>query len=79
MECVVKGEPEPDVFWEKDGVQVHESKEIQMEFADDDSCTLMFPKSQMALAGTYVCKAVNNVGEATCAATLKVLSKHLIF
>ena len=76
MECIVKGEPEPDVFWEKNGVQVHESEEIQMEFADDDACTLMFPRITMDLAGVYACKAVNSVGEVACEAKLKVVSKY---
>ena len=71
----MKGEPEPDVFWEKDGVQLEETAEIRMEFGEDDSCTLHFTPARPHLAGTYVCKAVNSVGEATCSAMLTVTRK----
>ncbi|XP_033111507.1 muscle M-line assembly protein unc-89-like [Anneissia japonica] len=72
FECIVKGEPEPDVIWLKDGIQIEDGQGVTMEFGDDDSCTLIFPSCQQNLAGTYTCKAFNDHGDATCSAILTV-------
>lgn len=75
FDCIVKGEPEPDIYWLRDGAQIPESTEAIMEYEDDDTCTLVLPAINLHKAGKYTCKAINPHGEATCSAVLTVKSK----
>ncbi|PIK60933.1 putative muscle M-line assembly protein unc-89 [Apostichopus japonicus] len=72
FDCIVKGEPEPDIYWLRDGAQIPESTEAIMEYEDDDTCTLVLPAINLHKAGKYTCKAINPHGEATCSAVLTV-------
>ncbi|KYB28579.1 Muscle M-line assembly protein unc-89-like Protein [Tribolium castaneum] len=75
----VRGDPNPDVIFFKDGVIVEKSDryEVIREHSDRGFYELLIPEVQMSDAGEYKCVASNKWGEDSCEATLKVTTEDL--
>lgn len=76
MDCVIVGQPEPEVIWYHDGKPVKESDDFQLLF-EGDRCTLIIKVAYLEDAGTYKCVAINSGGEASsqCALTVQPVSE----
>ncbi|XP_041477901.1 uncharacterized protein LOC121425834 isoform X6 [Lytechinus variegatus] len=72
LDCVVKGDPAPEVQWYKDDVPVRTSNNLRVECGDEGLCALSFYNTQPEAAGVYTMKAFNVIGEAACKAKLNV-------
>ncbi|KAK2186867.1 hypothetical protein NP493_186g03131 [Ridgeia piscesae] len=72
LQCKISGKPEPDITWCKDGKEIVSGDRIKFLFVDDESQALLISDVQEADMGTYKCRAVNKVGEATCSTTLNI-------
>nr|XP_002739916.1 PREDICTED: myosin light chain kinase, smooth muscle-like [Saccoglossus kowalevskii] len=72
LDCVVVGEPEPDIRWLKEGKEIKESKHHSMDFGDDDSVSLIIAEVNEDDDGEYMCEATNIAGKATSAAEIIV-------
>lgn len=71
LKCTVKGDPEPQVAWFKDGQPVSSSDIIDLKYRQGlASLTIneVFPEDE----GTYVCKATSSLGAAETKCVLKV-------
>ena len=62
LKCKVVGEPEPDIHWYKDGVELKNSRKYKLDFPDDDVAVLIVKETTLDDAGEYTCKAVNSSG-----------------
>lgn len=71
LECELKGEPQPDTEWFRDGDKVKESKRVRMNF-DGKSSSLTFKPSELDDEGKYKCVARNELGSASTTAELLV-------
>ena len=72
FDCKVAGDPEPDIKWLQDGVEIEESKRFIFDYDDDGSCSLIIRRIQDEDEGEYCVKATNSKGEAYCSAELFV-------
>ena len=71
LECELKGEPQPDIEWVKDGESVKASRRVKMEF-DGRLSSLTFKASELDDEGEYKCVARNELGSASSQAELLV-------
>ncbi|KAI8485775.1 hypothetical protein Bbelb_364850, partial [Branchiostoma belcheri] len=71
FEARVSGKPEPRVSWFKNGAEITASERIQIS-RDGSTCVLSIPNPDHEDSGTYVCKADNAAGTASCTAFLLV-------
>ncbi|XP_077406514.1 myosin light chain kinase, smooth muscle-like [Vanacampus margaritifer] len=72
LACQVDGYPHPEVKWLHDDKPLSESSRVKMECGEDGNCSLILSDSQASDAGVYVCRAINQLGAASCSARLKV-------
>lgn len=63
LDCVIVGQPEPEVIWYHDHRPVKESNEIQLLF-QGDRCSLIIQEAFIEDAGEYKVAAINSAGEA---------------
>ncbi|XP_022101402.1 myosin light chain kinase, smooth muscle-like isoform X2 [Acanthaster planci] len=71
LECRVTGEPEPDIYWYRDGVEIGETDpKYRYEFEGEHGVSLVINNARMSDAGTYTCKAVSAAGSAESSAQL---------
>ena len=54
LKCEIKGEPQPDVEWFRDGVQVKASNRVRIEF-DGKVSSLTLKPSELDDQGDYKC------------------------
>ncbi|XP_066498232.1 myosin light chain kinase, smooth muscle isoform X2 [Hoplias malabaricus] len=75
--CQVKGYPDPEVVWIKDG-EVLEEKEgqVQVDYEEDGTCVLTLENVNLQHSGSYSCRAMNVHGEAVCTARLIVADQE---
>ncbi|KAF4518527.1 hypothetical protein B566_EDAN004271 [Ephemera danica] len=71
LDCIITGQPEPEVIWYHDGRPVKESKEVQLLFKGD-RCTLVIKEALVEESGEYRVVAVNSAGEASSTCQLIV-------
>ncbi|XP_074833343.1 immunoglobulin-like and fibronectin type III domain-containing protein 1 [Carettochelys insculpta] len=72
--AVVKGEPAPEVIWKRSKEEMNNPDKYQMSFNDvTDEHTLQINRLTAEDTDLYHCLAVNEYGEAACAAGLKVI------
>ncbi|XP_014485705.1 PREDICTED: uncharacterized protein LOC106750117 isoform X2 [Dinoponera quadriceps] len=71
LDCVIVGQPEPEVIWYHDEQPVKESSDFQLLF-QGDRCSLVIHEAFLDDAGTYKVVAINSGGEASSQCTLTV-------
>ncbi|XP_044021283.1 obscurin isoform X3 [Aphidius gifuensis] len=78
----VKGDPNPDLKFFKDGVLIdskHERIKIITEKSDKGFYELVIPDVHKRDAGKYSCTATNQFGEASCEAVMTVTDEKTLF
>ncbi|XP_025192239.1 obscurin isoform X4 [Melanaphis sacchari] len=74
-----RGAPKPKVQWFKDGNELSNTRNIQINESDDDeSFKLTIQDLRVADSGSYCCKLTNEVGEDMKSAKLKVQDVELL-
>ena len=73
--CKVFGVPEPDIIWYRDNVELKLGDRLSLDYDEEGVCTLLIRDVAMEDVADYTCKATNDVGEATTAASLVVQGK----
>lgn len=71
LQCTVVAEPKPDIQWFKKGVLIKESRRVKL-VTDGQSVSLTVKETRSGDEGEYKCVATNELGSASCAATLTV-------
>lgn len=71
LDCVIVGQPEPEVIWYHDERPVKESTDFQLLF-QGDRCSLIIQEAFAEDAGEYKVIAINSAGEASSKCSLKV-------
>ncbi|XP_019884311.1 titin isoform X6 [Camponotus floridanus] len=71
LDCVIIGQPEPEVIWYHDEQPVKESSDFQLLF-QGDRCSLVIHEAFLDDAGVYKVVAINTGGEASSQCTLTV-------
>ncbi|XP_043525686.1 uncharacterized protein LOC122536948 isoform X6 [Frieseomelitta varia] len=71
LDCVIVGQPEPEVIWYHDDQPVKESADFQLLF-QGDKCSLVIHEALLDDAGVYKVVAINSGGEASSQCTLTV-------
>ena len=71
LECVIIGEPEPEVIWYHDSSLVKESPDVKLQF-QGDKCSLILKSTVFEDAGYYKVVAINSGGEASSLCYLTV-------
>ncbi|CAN9492872.1 unnamed protein product [Ophioblennius macclurei] len=72
LTCLINGYPKPEVKWLQNEKPLSESSRVTVEQLDDGLCSLTLADVEPSDSGVYVCRASNQLGEATCSAKLKV-------
>ena len=70
FECKIRGNPEPEVEWTREGKVLRESKQLTFLYDDEDNCKLIITKGTTADVGEYKVTAWNHHGRATSTARL---------
>uniref|UniRef100_A0A1I7TK31 Ig-like domain-containing protein n=1 Tax=Caenorhabditis tropicalis TaxID=1561998 RepID=A0A1I7TK31_9PELO len=65
LQCVVSGEPFPEIIWEKDGVVLQKDDRITMRIALDGTATLRIRSAKKSDIGQYRVTAKNEAGSAS--------------
>ncbi|KAF0303153.1 Titin [Amphibalanus amphitrite] len=73
LDCVITGQPEPEVIWYHGELPVKESRDYQLLF-HGDRCTLVINSALSEDAGPYSVVAINSAGEASSRCALNVLA-----
>lgn len=71
LDCVIVGQPEPEVIWYHNDRPVKESQDVQLLF-QGDRCTLIVQEAFLEDAGLYRVVAINSAGEANSSCELSV-------
>lgn len=80
LECIISGEPEPNVVWYKDSIEIDslpeplKSSYKQSKFINVRQLTISNADSELQ-SGAYTCKAKNEFGEADCSCGVLIRSK----
>lgn len=69
LDCIIVGQPEPEVIWYHENVPVKESEDVQLLF-QGDLCSLIIKEVFMEDIGEYKVIAINVAGEASSKCTL---------
>ncbi|XP_032801989.2 myosin light chain kinase, smooth muscle isoform X1 [Petromyzon marinus] len=70
FECKIEGYPDPEVIWFRNGQPIKESRQLQIEYDEEGNCSLIITDGSELNGSTFICKAINGLGEATCSARL---------
>ena len=70
--CTFSADPNPEIEWFKDDVRVKESRRLKVE-TDNRTSSLSINETRPADKGQYKCVARNDLGSASCSATLTVM------
>ncbi|MBZ3880630.1 Striated muscle preferentially expressed protein kinase [Sciurus carolinensis] len=71
LKCIITANPPPQVSWIKDGSTLHSEGRLLIR-AEGERHTLLLREAQVADAGSYMATAINELGQASCAASLTV-------
>lgn len=72
LDCVIVGQPEPEVIWYHNDKPVKESPDFQLLF-QGDRCSLVIQEALQEDAGEYKVVALNSAGEASSKCRLSVV------
>ena len=72
LQCTVTAEPAPSLEWFKDGVKVKEGRRVKVQ-SDGVTASISFKETRPDDKGEYNCVATNDLGSASCTASLNVL------
>ncbi|XP_066595731.1 uncharacterized protein [Prorops nasuta] len=73
LDCIIIGQPEPEVIWYHDEKPVKESADFQLLF-QGDKCSLVIHEAFLDDAGVYKVVAINSGGEASSQCIVSVTS-----
>ncbi|XP_001354027.3 uncharacterized protein [Drosophila pseudoobscura] len=76
LDCVIVGQPEPEVIWYHNERPVKESADVQLLF-QGDRCSLIVQEVYQEDAGHYKVVAINSAGETSSSCELKVTPLNL--
>lgn len=71
LTCTVKGDPEPQVTWTKNGKPLSSSEILSLKYKNGVSTLTInevFPEDE----GVFVCTATNSIGSASSQSTIKI-------
>lgn len=71
LDCVITGQPEPEVIWYHEGRPVKESADVQLYFRGD-RCSLVIQEADVEDMGEYKVVAINSAGETSSRCHLTV-------
>ncbi|XP_056663530.1 striated muscle preferentially expressed protein kinase isoform X2 [Monodelphis domestica] len=71
LKCIVTANPPPQVSWQKDGIPLRSSERILVR-DEGERHTLLLQEARLADSGLYTITATNELGQATCNASLSV-------
>ena len=71
MEAEIVGEPQPNITWYKDGIEIQTTEKTKILSNDRNAVLILIDVSKQD-AGEYVLKVENELGEITCKTTLVV-------
>ncbi|XP_066264195.1 muscle M-line assembly protein unc-89-like [Branchiostoma lanceolatum] len=67
-----EGRPKPQLIWYKDDVEIEPGGRFTIEYSNDGSSSLVIPNVRPEDEEEYICRAVNEAGQAMCYADLIV-------
>ncbi|XP_063101693.1 striated muscle preferentially expressed protein kinase isoform X4 [Cavia porcellus] len=71
LKCIITANPPPEVSWHKDGLELRSEGRLLLR-TEGERHTLLLREAQAADAGSYMATATNELGQASCAASLAV-------
>lgn len=74
MDCIIVGQPEPEVIWYHNGRPVKESSDIRLLF-QGDRCSILIQEALTEDSGEYKVVAINSAGEISSQCHLTVIPK----
>ncbi|XP_075172031.1 obscurin isoform X19 [Anomaloglossus baeobatrachus] len=77
LSCQIVGNPVPTVTWEKDKLQIASGGRFKM-VQDGELYQLTIYDLSFEDSGQYICRAINNIGEAFAAVTVKVGEENAV-
>ena len=75
LECHVTGTPAPKITWQKDDIDLDKSSDFVITQING-TCTLKVRRSIRDHSGRYICKAINDGGEANSSCRINVIGKY---
>lgn len=72
LDCIIVGQPEPEVIWYHNGRPVKESADVRLQF-HGDRCSLLIHEALVEDGGEYKVVAINSAGEISSQCNLLVL------
>lgn len=72
LDCVITGNPEPEVIWYHEGRPVKESADVQLIF-QGDRCSMLIQEAYLDDNGEYKVVAINSAGETSSQCVLTVI------
>lgn len=72
LDCIIVGQPEPEVIWYHNGRPVKESADVRLQF-HGDRCSLLIHEALMEDGGEYKVVAINSAGEISSQCCLTVV------
>lgn len=76
LQCIVEGDPEPQIMWSKNGNKISSSEIIDLKYKNGVASLRInevYPEDE----GDYVCKATNSVGSNETKCKLSIQRKYL--
>ncbi|XP_074154764.1 striated muscle preferentially expressed protein kinase isoform X8 [Sminthopsis crassicaudata] len=71
LKCIITANPPAQVSWQKDGTTLQNSERVLIR-AEGERHTLLLQEARLADAGHYTITATNDLGQATCNASVSV-------
>lgn len=72
LDCIIVGQPEPEVIWYHNGRPVKESADVRLQF-HGDRCSLLIHEALVEDGGEYKVVAINSAGEISSQCYLTVV------
>lgn len=81
LECVVTGNPSPQIIWFKDELPIDgtQSDRVEIKLIGSSMCRLEISDVHLSDRGRYACEATNARGRVSTFARLKTIADYRIF